>query len=63
MLPLVSEIDAALDGLVDFEIVYVDDGSTDATLAQLVQARTQFPRLRVVRHRHCCGQSTAIATG
>ena len=31
--PLVAEIAAALDGLVDYEIVYVDDGSTDASAA------------------------------
>ena len=32
--PLVGEIVAALRGSVDFEIVYVDDDSTDATLAR-----------------------------
>lgn len=61
--PLIAEIHAALDGIVDYEVIYVDDGSTDATPVELAQARARFPRLRSVRHRHCCGQSTAIATG
>lgn len=60
--PLVEEIDAAL-GAGDYEIVYVDDGSTDGTLAALAALQAEFPRLRVLRHRRCCGQSTALRTG
>ncbi|MBI5164602.1 MAG: glycosyltransferase family 2 protein [Magnetospirillum sp.] len=61
--PLLAEIHAALDGKLDFEIVYVDDGSTDASPAILAEARRADPRLTVVRHRASCGQSQAIATG
>ncbi|HEX4882640.1 MAG TPA: glycosyltransferase family 2 protein [Casimicrobiaceae bacterium] len=61
--PLVSEIAAALAGLVAFEIVYVDDGSDDATPAELLRLRERVPQLRVVRHARCCGQSAAIVTG
>ncbi|HEX7007943.1 MAG TPA: glycosyltransferase family 2 protein [Alphaproteobacteria bacterium] len=61
--PLLAEIHAALDGRLDFEVVYVDDGSDDGTAAALAAARPRYPRLRVVRHRTACGQSTAIATG
>ncbi|MGE5148070.1 MAG: glycosyltransferase family 2 protein [Candidatus Eiseniibacteriota bacterium] len=61
--PLLAEIHAALDGRVDFEVVYVDDGSDDGTAATLAAARQRYPRLRVVRHRTACGQSAAIATG
>ncbi|OJX68424.1 glycosyltransferase family 2 protein [Magnetospirillum sp. 64-120] len=60
--PLVREIYAALDGVAEFEIIYVDDGSTDATLAKLAETRAKFPRLRFVRHKVSCGQSQAIAT-
>jgi len=62
ILPLIEEIHAALDGQADFEIIYVDDGSTDATPQRLAQARERFPMLRVIRHRQSCGQSTALAS-
>ncbi len=60
---LIEEIAAALTGRIAFEIVCVDDGSTDATLAILAEAKKHHPSLRVLRHRACCGQSQAIATG
>lgn len=62
--PLVAEIDAALGGAgIDYEIVYVDDGSDDATAAELAQQRAANPRLRVVTHAHSCGQSAAVRSG
>jgi len=60
--PLVAEIAAALAGE-SFEIVYVDDGSTDATEAELKQLVAQHPFLRRVRHARSCGQSAAVRTG
>ncbi len=59
--PLVAEIEAALAG-VPHEIVYVDDGSTDATSAELAAAAQHAP-LRWLRHRASCGQSAAVVTG
>ncbi|PIW25957.1 MAG: dolichol-phosphate mannosyltransferase [Rhodospirillales bacterium CG15_BIG_FIL_POST_REV_8_21_14_020_66_15] len=61
--PLIGEIRAALGGGVAYEIVYVDDGSTDATLARLADLAKDVPELRVLRHVNCCGQSAAIWTG
>lgn len=61
--PLIEEIEAALETSGDYEIVYVDDGSTDDTLARLTTLRAEFPRLRVLQHKRCCGQSTALRTG
>jgi dolichol-phosphate mannosyltransferase len=61
--PLVGEIVAALRGRVDFEIVYVDDLSKDATLERLKQLQSTTPELRVVRHLANSGQSTAIRNG
>jgi dolichol-phosphate mannosyltransferase len=61
--PLVAEITAALDGFVEYEIVYVDDGSDDATVSEIRQIQATNPRLRLVRHRSGCGQSAAIRSG
>ena len=61
--PLVGEIVAALRGSVDFEIVYVDDDSTDATLARLQALKAEVPELRIVRHLANGGQSTATRNG
>jgi len=60
--PLVAEIEAALARRA-FEIVYVNDGSTDATEAQLLALMAERPWLRQIRHESSCGQSAAIRTG
>ncbi|MGH7067222.1 MAG: glycosyltransferase family 2 protein [Acetobacteraceae bacterium] len=62
VLPLLGEIRAAMHGY-DYEIVYVDDGSTDATAQILADAAREASELKVVRHRSACGQSAAIITG
>ena len=61
--PLVGEIVAALRSLPAIEIVYVDDGSNDATPDELRALQREHRELRVVRHALSCGQSTAIHTG
>jgi dolichol-phosphate mannosyltransferase len=62
--PLVAEIGVALASTVaDYEIIYVDDGSGDATAAEIVRLQASNPRLRLVRHAKSCGQSAAIRSG
>ena len=60
---LISEIRTALDGVVDYEIIYVNDGSTDNTAQILKEIQTTTPQLRVIKHARSCGQSTAVRTG
>jgi len=59
---LIAEIDAALSK-VKHEIIYVNDGSTDATLSILKQLQKKYKQLRVISHQQSCGQSTAVRTG
>jgi dolichol-phosphate mannosyltransferase len=61
--PLIGEIRAALDGKADYEVIYINDGSTDATAARLAETQQMFPRLRVLTHECTCGQSAALMTG
>ena len=61
--PLVAEIVAALRGVTDFEIVYVDDNSRDDTLAVLDGLKASVPELRVLHHVSQSGQSTAVRNG
>ena len=61
--PLVGEIVTALRGVIDFEIVYVDDTSKDATLQRLHDLQATVPELRVIRHLSNAGQSTAVRNG
>lgn len=68
--PLAAEIVAALDRVAGaapggggYEIIFVDDGSSDGTGEALRALRRTLPQLRVLRHRRNCGQSAALMTG
>lgn len=62
--PLIDEIHAALAKMPGgYEIIYVDDGSDDATATELAAVAKNDPALRVLRHRRSCGQSQATITG
>jgi len=60
--PLIDEIGRELTGYA-FEVVCVDDGSSDGTAEELAAVKRRSPWLTVVRHRSACGQSTATLTG
>ena len=74
--PLAREIVEALKGLpssaaaersvgeqLSYEILFVDDGSVDTTIAELVSVRSEIPQLRILTHANCLGQSRALRTG
>jgi dolichol-phosphate mannosyltransferase len=60
---LIAEIHQALSGQEAYEMIFVDDGSTDDTGAKLQQAMQDYPGLRVLKHRRSCGQSRAVHSG
>lgn len=61
--PLVNEIAAACHELGPFEVIYVDDGSTDATADELAELASTRPWLRRLRHAQSRGQSAAVRSG
>jgi len=61
--PLVNEIMMVLADQVAYEIIYVDDGSTDTSWEQLQAMSGDIKYLRAIRHRRSYGQSIALLTG
>ncbi|GAC35572.1 glycosyl transferase, group 2 family protein [Paraglaciecola polaris LMG 21857] len=62
--PLVSEIIEQFGSRNDFEIIYVDDGSTDSTADKVLLLSLKYPGIvRLVQHDFSVGQSTAIHSG
>lgn len=61
--PLALEIREALAPHCSFEILFVDDGSTDGTDAAVRAVRARVPEVRLLRHPRRCGQSAAVLTG
>jgi len=60
---LTAEIVSALRGKTAFEIVYVDDASTDTTQAELDRLCNMYPELRPIAHDVKSGQSIAVVSG
>ncbi|MFJ1707791.1 glycosyltransferase family 2 protein [Kitasatospora sp. NPDC088346] len=61
---LVERLRPVLDGIgARYEVVAVDDGSTDKTAELLQDLRAGWPELRVVRLRRNCGHQAALTAG
>jgi glycosyltransferase involved in cell wall biosynthesis len=60
--PLVEEIDQALADR-KYEIVFVDDGSSDGSYRQMERLREDYPQVGAIRFRRNFGQTAAFSAG
>lgn len=66
ILPFVERVSAVLDGIAtneSWEILFVDDGSTDQTLAAIIGARMREPRVRALSLSRNFGKEAALSAG
>jgi dolichol-phosphate mannosyltransferase len=63
VLELVRRLKASLDGGLPFDIIFVDDGSTDRTWRLLTSLHAEDPRVKSVRLARTFGHQAAISAG
>lgn len=64
LLPLQERLNAALENIgTDYEVILINDGSTDATAANLRAIAAKDPRYKVVSFRRNFGQTAAMMAG
>jgi dolichol-phosphate mannosyltransferase len=61
--PLAREILNVLPDDAVFEVIFIDDASTDSTANAVLDMHAEDSRIRLVRHRRNAGQSAAIKNG
>lgn len=60
---LLAEIAAEAPRLPSYEVIVIDDGSTDRTAERVLRLAGADPRVRLLRHPHSAGQSAAVHSG
>jgi glycosyltransferase involved in cell wall biosynthesis len=64
LVPLLDELVAVVQKLDQpFEIICVDDASSDNSFSVLQDLKPKYPQLRVIQHTINCGESAGQATG
>ncbi len=63
ILPLADEIRSTLDRRLRYELIFVDDGSVDATSGEIAEAVLRDTRVRSLHHSANLGQSAAVRSG
>lgn len=62
--PLYVQLSSVLSGLNrDFEIIFIDDGSTDDTFLNMLKVREKDNRVKIIKFRKNFGQSAALKAG
>jgi glycosyltransferase involved in cell wall biosynthesis len=56
-------LDVVADSIDRFELLIIDDGSTDATIEVAHELTRHYPQVRVVRHGTPLGREAALRTG
>lgn len=60
---LYEQITRSLKGRYEYEVIFVDDGSTDRSFEVLKGFQASDPRVRVIRFRRNFGQTAALSAG
>lgn len=61
---LCEELQMSLDSMgKEYEVIFIDDGSTDDGVELLTQIKAQMPQIKVVSFRRNFGQTAAMAAG
>jgi glycosyltransferase involved in cell wall biosynthesis len=63
LLALYEQITRSLDGRHEYELIFIDDGSTDRSFEILKGFQASDPRVRVIRFRRNFGQTAALSAG
>lgn len=63
ILPLAEEVRAALTGVCRYELIFIDDGSSDSSPAEMKQAAAADPNVRLFHHLKRSGKSAGLVTG
>ena len=61
--PVCEELVAKLEPVRPYEVVFVDDGSTDDTVSRLQAQSRAHAQFRLLRHDRRCGKTAALRTG
>ena len=62
--PLVREIASAMQSLnKEYEIIFIDDGSKDESLDEMIKMKKEFPQIRILKFDKNYGQTSALDAG